>query len=155
VGAYAGKRGIMEHVAPVGTMYQAGTLSGNPLAMTAGLVTIREWQPRFDEAALMARKLITGIMNIATSYGVPIQANLQGTMFGFYFLKEDGAIIRDYATAKQFADTERYAVFFHAMLAQGVYFAPSQFEAGFMSAVHSEADIEKTVSAIESAFKTF
>lgn len=153
VGAYAGKREIMESVAPAGTMYQAGTLSGNPLAMTAGLVTIQEIRKDgvFAQAEANAKKLIEGMKNIADNLSIPVQIGQQGTMFGMYFLKEDGVVIKDYATAKQYADTERYGVFFHAMLERGVYFAPSQYEAGFMSYVHSAEDIQNTLKATEEA----
>jgi len=155
VGAYAGKREIMAHVAPVGTMYQAGTLSGNPLAMTAGLVTINTWKKNdlFEKAARNASMLVEGMQQLGEKLNVPVQAASKGTMFGFYFLKEERAKIRDYASAKQYADTERYAKFFHKMLAQGVYLAPSQFEAGFMSAVHTTTDIEATLAAAEKAIQ--
>lgn len=157
VGAYAGKREIMETVAPAGAMYQAGTLSGNPLAMTAGLVTISEWKKDgvFAETAQKANRLITGIRSIADELGIAMQSGQVGTMFGFYFLKEDGAIIRDYASAKQYADTERYGRFFHAMLNRGVYFAPSQYEAGFMSYVHADEDIEHTLFSAKEVLSSF
>jgi len=155
VGAYAGKREIMEQVAPVGSMYQAGTLSGNPLAMAAGLATIRTLKAddNHGQAAANAAKLITGIIDICERHDVPVQANARGSMMGFYFLKEDGAVIRDFATAKQYADTQRYAAFYHEMLSRGVYFAPSQYEAGFMSAVHSAEDIAQTLDAYEASLK--
>ncbi len=151
VGAYAGKREIMQYVAPAGTMYQAGTLSGNPLAMTAGLVTIRELLKTgvFAETTLKAEKLIAGLAAITEGARIPFQVGQAGTMFGFYFLKQEGVTITDYVSAKAHAHTERYAQFFHAMLAQGLYFAPSQFEAGFMSAAHTEADIQATLTAFE------
>jgi glutamate-1-semialdehyde 2,1-aminomutase len=150
VGAYAGKRAIMETVAPAGPMYQAGTLSGNPLAMTAGLATIQELlQPGvFDSITRNTVDLVASIAAAADEAEVPIQANFAGTMFGFYFLKAEGAMIDDYASAKQYADTERYGRFFHAMLKRGFYFAPSQFEAGFMSLAHSQEDVQATVQAI-------
>ncbi|MEL6271082.1 MAG: glutamate-1-semialdehyde 2,1-aminomutase [Chloroflexota bacterium] len=154
VGAYAGKRHIMETVAPVGTMYQAGTLSGNPLAMTAGLTTISAlleddvFATIADSTALLA----DGMAAIAEKHGVPIQTGHAGTMFGFYFLKEDGAEITDFASAKQYAHVERYAAFFHAMLAQGVYFAPSQYEAGFVSAYHTPDVINDTLDRAEEVF---
>lgn len=156
VGAYAGKREIMEHVAPVGTMYQAGTLSGNPLAMTAGIATIRELTKNgvFAQIEARAQQLKDGMVDIAQRLSIPMQANSAGTMFGFYFLKEEGAIIRDYASAKQFAHTELFAQFFHAMLERGVYFAPSQFEAGFVSYAHTEEHIAKTLAGAEDALKT-
>ncbi len=151
VGAYGGKRAIMETVAPAGPMYQAGTLSGNPLAMTAGLATVRALlEPGvFDAIEAKAARLLDGIRRAARDSDVPIQAGQVGTMFGFYFLKDAGGAITNYATARQYADTERYGRFFHAMLAQGVYFAPSQFEAGFMSSAHSDEDITATLEAVD------
>ena len=156
VGAYAGKREVMQHVAPAGSMYQAGTLSGNPLAMTAGLVTLRTLTEgdTFDQTAAQTRKLAEGIQQHAAQAGVPIQVGHAGTMMGFYFLKEDGAVIRDYASAKEFAHTERYAAFFHAMLEAGVYFAPSQFEAGFVSAAHTDDIIKQTLEAVGATMAT-
>lgn len=155
VGAYAGKREIMEHVAPAGTMYQAGTLSGNPLAMTAGLVTIQTLKQEGVFAKIEARtaQLADGLRDVAAKHSVPVQVGQAGTMFGCYFLKEDDATIRDYASAKQFADTARYAKVFHAMLARGVYLAPSQFEAGFVSSAHSADDIAQTLAAFEAAIR--
>jgi glutamate-1-semialdehyde 2,1-aminomutase len=148
VGAYGGKREIMQQVAPAGPMYQAGTLSGNPLAMTAGLATLNAWlEPGvFEAAAERTARLANGIQSSADAAGVLLQSGHAGTMFGFYFLNEPGAAITDYATARQYADTQRYARFFHAMLDQGVYFAPSQFEAAFVSSVHTEADIADSIS---------
>jgi glutamate-1-semialdehyde 2,1-aminomutase len=150
VGAYAGKRAIMERVAPAGPMYQAGTLSGNPLAMTAGLVTLRELtKPGVFEAAAQATlELVRGVEAAARAAGRPIQAGCAGTMFGFYFLKEEGAAITNYAEAKQYADAAFYGRCFHAMLQRGVYFAPSQFEAGFVSAAHGAGEIDATVAAM-------
>ncbi|UCG24169.1 MAG: glutamate-1-semialdehyde 2,1-aminomutase [Chloroflexota bacterium] len=151
VGAYAGKRKIMETVAPAGPMYQAGTLSGNPLAMTAGQATIRTLllPGAFETITRKTLALVDGIRSAALEVGVPLQANHVGTMFGFYFLKESGAAIDDYDSAKQYADTGRYGRFFHAMLAEGFYFAPSQFEAGFMSVAHGQDDVEATLEAVK------
>ena len=150
VGAYAGKREIMQTVAPAGPMYQAGTLSGNPLAMTAGLSTIRTLlEPGvFDGIAQATTMLVQGIQTAAAEAGIPIQASHAGTMFGFYFLKRADGQITDYASAKEYADTARYGRYFHALLARGVYMAPSQFEAGFVSSAHGEAEIEATIAAI-------
>ncbi|MEM9953085.1 MAG: glutamate-1-semialdehyde 2,1-aminomutase [Chloroflexota bacterium] len=155
VGAYAGKRHIMETVAPAGTMYQAGTLSGNPLAMTAGLATISEWKKEgnFEATSAKADTLITGMLDITNRLNVPLQAGTVGTMFGFYFLKEADAVIRDYATAKQFAHTERYGKFYHEMLKRGVYLAPSQYEAGFISLVHTDEDVSHTLYSAEESLK--
>lgn len=154
VGAYAGKREIMQKVAPAGPMYQAGTLSGNPLAMTAGLVTLSELlKPGvFESAALQASALVTAIQDAARNAGIPVQAAAVGTMFGFYFLKPDAGQITSYATAKQYADTVRYGQFFHAALERGQYFAPSQFEAGFVSSQHDDATIAATAASIRDIF---
>lgn len=154
VGAYAGKREVMQTVAPVGSMYQAGTLSGNPLAMTGGLATIRLLNEPgvFDTIADNTANLAEGMAALGEKYGIPLQVANAGTMFGVYFLNEAGAIIEDYATVKQYAHTERYGRFFHAMLARGVYFAPSQFEAGFMSSQHSPDVIATTLDRAGEAF---
>ncbi|RMG88216.1 MAG: aminotransferase class III-fold pyridoxal phosphate-dependent enzyme, partial [Chloroflexi bacterium] len=155
VGAYGGKREIMEHVAPAGPMYQAGTLSGNPLAMMAGLSTIRilKQEGVFEEIAQKTVQLAEGLRACAEENDIPVQIAYEGSMFGMYFLKSQDAIIKDYATAKQHADTERYGRYFHAMLKSGVYFAPSQFEAGFMSSAHSEADITYTLEQAQKVMK--
>jgi glutamate-1-semialdehyde 2,1-aminomutase len=151
VGAYAGKREIMEKVAPAGPMYQAGTLSGNPLAMTAGLVTI--WtliEPGvFERVEQQTETLARGIEAAAQAAEIPVQVGSCGTMFGFYFLREAGVKITNYAEAKQHADTERYGKFFHAMLDAGVYLAPSQFEAAFVSTAHGDGEIGETLRAVE------
>jgi glutamate-1-semialdehyde 2,1-aminomutase len=154
VGAYAGKRDIMQKVAPAGAMYQAGTLSGNPLAMTAGLATLRELLQGDNMARSvdMTRQLVEGILSIGREMNIPLQAGYVGTMFGFYFLKEADTEINDYASAKKYADPPRYGKFFHAMLERGVYLAPSQFEAGFMSSAHTPADIEMTLNAVREVF---
>jgi len=150
VGAYAGKRAIMQMVAPAGSMYQAGTLSGNPLAMTAGLATIRTLLEPGVQIMLEQRtaQLVEGIREAAQAANIPIQADHAGSMFGFYFLKEAGMSITDYASAKRCADSQRYARFFHAMLDAGFYFAPSQFEAAFMSSAHTKADLQATLKAM-------
>lgn len=156
VGAYAGKKTIMETVAPAGPMYQAGTLSGNPLAMTAGLATLRTLLAPgvFDVISKRTADLVEGFTEAANDASIPNQVASAGTMFGFYFLKEAGARITDYASAKEYADTERYGKFFHAMLDRGFYFAPSQFEAGFVSSAHTKADVEATLSALEDVFSS-
>jgi len=154
VGAYAGKRAIMGQIAPAGPVYQAGTLSGNPLAMTAGLATLRVLTKPgvFAAIAETAAALVAGIEAAAQAHGIPIQAGRVGTMLGFYFLKEPGLKITDYATAKAHADTSRYGRFFHAMLERGVYFAPSQFEAAFASSAHTRADLAATLVAVGDVF---
>lgn len=145
VGAYGGRADVMQMVAPSGPMYQAGTLSGNPLAMTAGLATLREWSRPgvFEKAEAMASKLVTGISSAGHEHSIPVQAANAGTMFGFFFTDQK---VVDYTSAKT-SDTARYAKCFHAMLERGVYFAPSQFEAAFMSSAHDEAVIGATLEA--------
>ncbi|MBA2681620.1 MAG: glutamate-1-semialdehyde 2,1-aminomutase [Ktedonobacteraceae bacterium] len=154
VGAYAGKKRFMELVAPAGPVYQAGTLSGNPLAMTAGLITVQTLlQPGVFASLVQAtNELVQGIREVAEAAQVPLQIASAGTMFGFYFLTERGIRIIDYASAKTFADVARYRRFFQAMLERGIYFAPSQFEAGFMSSAHSRDDIQTTCKAIQECF---
>ena len=151
VGAYAGKREIMETVAPAGPMYQAGTLSGNPLAMTAGLVTLRELRKPgvFEGIVAQTERLCEGIGQAATAAGVPVYQTRVGTMFCTYLTEEP---VSDYASAKK-SDTAAFGRFFQAMLEAGVYLAPSQFEAGFISTAHSEGVIDATVEAAEGAFR--
>jgi len=149
VGAYGGSRQLMSHVAPLGTVYQAGTLSGNPLAVTAGLVTLRQLRQPGVYATLEARgrALERGLAAAAENAGVPLAVNRVGSMLTAFFC--DGAVT-DYASAKR-ADTARYARFFHAMLARGVFLAPSQFEAAFVSLAHSETDLADAARAAAEA----
>jgi glutamate-1-semialdehyde 2,1-aminomutase len=153
VGAYGGTREIMQTVAPAGPMYQAGTLSGNPLAMRAGLVTLQHInQPGvFDQAATRARNLAEGLQTAAAEAGVPLQVGSLGTMMGAYFLQESGQQIRSYSSARSYANPQRYASFFWAMAERGVYLAPSQFEAAFMSVVHTDTEVVETVAAAREA----
>ena len=155
LGAYGGKRVIMEMVAPAGPVYQAGTLSGNPLATTAGLATLKALLEPGVFAAIerTTRKLAVGIGRLAESSGIPVQIGQSGTIFGFYFLKDRGVEVTDASSAKLHADTERYSRFFHLMLEQGVYFAPSQFEVAFVSAAHGESQVEATLRAVEVGFR--
>jgi glutamate-1-semialdehyde 2,1-aminomutase len=149
VGAYGGRADIMQLVAPSGPMYQAGTLSGNPLAMTAGLVTLREWSKPgvFEKVEAATTKLVEGITDIARRCGVPIQAGSAGTMFGAFFTDQT---VKDYTSAKT-SDTARYARYFHALLEQGVYVAPSQFEAAFTSAAHTPDVVGRTLDTLRVA----
>lgn len=149
VGAYGGKREIMQTVAPAGPMYQAGTLSGNPLAMAAGLATLRhvQHQPTFDRIAASTSALADGMRALSEERNVPLQVGNVGTMFGFYFLKEPGQRITSYAEARQYADPPRFARFFWAMAERGVYLAPSQFEAAFVSVGHGSDEIDHTLAA--------
>ncbi len=150
VGAYAGRADIMRHVAPAGPMYQAGTLSGNPLAMTAGLETLKVLRQPGVFQTLVARteRLCAGIGAAAEAAGVPVYQTRAGTMFCTYFT---GTPVTNWETAAA-ADTQRFARFFRHMLEAGVYMAPSQFEAGFMSLAHTDALIEETIAAAEKAF---
>ncbi|NOZ26712.1 MAG: glutamate-1-semialdehyde 2,1-aminomutase [Chloroflexi bacterium] len=150
VGAYGGKRDIMQTVAPAGPMYQAGTLSGNPLAMAAGIATLEELRRPgvWDELERKTHQLCQGIGEAARRAEVPIYQTRVGTMFCAFF--QEGPVT-DYAAARR-SDTEGYARFFHAMLERGVYLAPSQFEAGFMSVAHGDEEIEATIEAAASAF---
>lgn len=152
VGAYGGRQDIMEMVAPVGPVYQAGTLSGNPLAVTAGIETLARLSApnlyrKLDERTAA---LVEGFGEAAKKAGVPFTQRRVGSMFCGFFTK--GPVV-DFATAKQ-SNTEAYAKFFRAMLAKGVYLAPSQFEAAFLSTAHSDADISRTVARARAAFKT-
>ena len=150
VGAYGGGRDVMQMVAPLGPVYQAGTLSGNPLAMAAGLATLKELaRPGFFET-LDARtaKLVEGIESAAAERGVPVRINRVGSMFTVFFTANE---ITDYAGART-ADTQRHARFFHALLEAGVYFPPSQFEATFVSDAHTASDLEATIAAADAAF---
>jgi len=152
VGAYGGRRDIMALVAPVGPMYQAGTLSGNPLAMIAGITTLKALQQPgvWQKMETMGAKLVAGLSAAAEAAGVPIRSSHVGTMFGFFFAEQP---ITNWASASQ-ADTRRFAIYFQQMLENGVYVAPSQYEAGFLSTAHGEAEIELTVQAAERAFAT-
>jgi len=150
VGAYGGRREIMEQVAPCGPVYQAGTLSGNPLAMAVGVETLKMLkEPGFYEILAEKReKLIAGLAEGAKSQGLSIQQGGIGSMFGSFFNKKP---VYDFDSAKS-SDQECFKVFFRALLKEGVYLAPSQFESGFVSAAHSEEDIEDTIAAAEKAF---
>ncbi|MEM7029671.1 MAG: glutamate-1-semialdehyde 2,1-aminomutase [Chloroflexota bacterium] len=152
VGAYAGREEIMKVVAPVGPMYQAGTLSGNPLAMAAGLETLKVIQQDgvFDTLLERTDKLCTGIGAAAENAGIPVYQTQVGTMFCTYFSEKP---VTDWDGASQ-ADTDRYAKFFWALAEAGVYMAPSQFEAGFMSFVHTDEVIEETIAAAQMAFRS-
>ena len=149
--AYAGKRNIMEMMAPAGPVYQAGTLSGNPLATAAGLATVRTvLEPGvFSAIVENTTALARGIEDRTRTYGIPVQVSHCGTMFGFYFLRKADVRIADYASARAWADTDRYARFFHLMLEEGVYFAPSQFEAAFTSVAHGRDEIDHTLAAVD------
>ena len=151
--AFGGKREIMQCLAPVGSVYQAGTLSGNPIAVSAGLATLQMVQtPGFYEKLTSStQQLINGLTDIAKKNGVPFCAQSLGGMFGLYFR---GDIPSSYAEVME-CDVESFNRFFHAMLEEGIYFAPSSFEAGFVSSAHSDMVIRKTLQAAERIFSTW
>ena len=148
VAAYGGRRDLMEQVAPSGPMYQAGTLSGNPLAMAAGIATLGALTPAVHDAiTTCTRALVEGLQGIAARRGVPFTADSAGSMFGFFFRQEP---VRSFADAKT-ADVELFRRFFHAALERGVYLAPSAFEAGFLSAAHGEEEVASTLERLDDA----
>jgi glutamate-1-semialdehyde 2,1-aminomutase len=149
VGAFGGRAEIMEQIAPSGPIYQAGTLSGNPLAMTAGYVTLSQLTPEmYTEFRRKASMLEDGIKKAAKKYDIPNTFNRAGSMIGFFFTNED---VINYETAKT-SNLEYFAAYYREMANQGVFLPPSQFEGLFLSSAHSDEDIEKTISAVEVAF---
>jgi glutamate-1-semialdehyde 2,1-aminomutase len=147
--AYAGRRDIMKTVAPTGPMYQAGTLSGNPVAVAAGLTTLRKLREPgvFDAIATNTRRLITGLRQAAESAGIPVYTTCVGTL-GCVFFTNELVISWDEASR---CDTARFSRYFHSLLNQGIYVAPSQFEAIFLSSAHSDGDIDRTIAAAQQA----
>lgn len=150
VGAFGGKREIMEHIAPLGGVYQAGTLSGNPLAMRAGKVMFEELiKPDFYEKLTQkTTKLTTGLQNLANKHGVDFATCHVGGMFGLHFAKTAPKNF----TEVSLSNSQKYAKFFHGMLEQGIYLAPSAFEAAFMSIAHSDDDIDETLLVADKVF---
>jgi glutamate-1-semialdehyde 2,1-aminomutase len=148
--AFGGKKGVMEQLAPQGPVYQAGTLSGNPVATACGLATLHELQkPGFYEAlSARTQSLVAGLTQAATQAGVPFCGDSQGGMFGFFLFDE---LPQNYAKVMT-TDNASFNKFFHAMLSSGVYYAPALYEAGFVSAAHTAADIEETVAAAAKFF---
>jgi len=152
VGAYGGSRELMNHIAPAGSIYQAGTLSGNPLSMTAGLVTLRRLKDKsvYERLEISSRRLCEGLAAAAQETGIRTITNRVGSMWTSFF--NDQPVI-DWQTANR-SNRERYAAFFHAMLDEGVYLAPSQFEAAFVSLAHTDDVIEQTIAAARKATRT-
>jgi len=150
VGAFGGRREIMELLAPLGPVYQAGTLSGNPLAMIAGMTTLREWRRPgvFDEASSATSSLVAAMLSTARRFDIPLQASSVGTMFGFFFHNEPVLSYRDTLRVNK----EAFVEFFRAMLEEGVYFAPSAFEAGFVSSAHVGKPMRDAIEALEVGF---
>jgi glutamate-1-semialdehyde 2,1-aminomutase len=152
VGAFGGRAEIMDYLAPLGPVYQAGTLSGNPLAMAAGIANLEELHAAnaYEKLEKLGEQLATGLRDAAQSAGVPMQFNQCGSMFCGYFA---GQPVHNLADAMH-SDRDRFKKFFHGMLDNGVYLAPSQFEAGFLSTAHTAQDIEKTVQAAAKVLRT-
>jgi glutamate-1-semialdehyde 2,1-aminomutase len=152
VGAYGGRRDVMEHIAPAGPVYQAGTLSGNPLAMTAGLATLRRLRERsvYERLEESGRRLCEGLSDAAREAGVETITNRVGSMFTTFFANSE---VIDWPSAAK-SDRDRYGRFFHAMLAEGVYLAPSQFEAAFIGVAHTDELLDRTVEAARRAFRS-
>jgi len=153
VGAFGGRRDIMEHIAPLGPVYQAGTLSGNPVAMAAGLKTLELLSAEGFHAQLSAKveTLVNGMMNEAKSAGIPMTENHAGGMFGLFFT--DASKVTNFAETTA-CDQERFKKFFHGMLNEGVYLAPSAYEAGFVSIAHTDEDLNNSIEAAAKVFKT-
>jgi len=153
VGAFGGKKEIMHRIAPLGPVYQAGTLSGNPVAMAAGLTTLKLLQEPSFYARLTAKTqaVTSGMQSIADRLSIPFTTNQVGGMFGFFFSEEKHITRYEQVVA---GDIERFKTFFHGMLRQGVYLAPSAFEASFVSIAHSDDDIEATLTATETVMKS-
>jgi glutamate-1-semialdehyde 2,1-aminomutase len=150
VGAYGGSAKVMELVAPSGPVYQAGTLSGNPLAMTAGLWSLEELSPRlYKHLAKLGAQLATGLADAARAAGVAVQVNAFGSLVTPFFIDRP---VRDYDSALA-ADTAAYARFFRGMLARGIYLPPSQFEAWFLSGAHTPRHVDQTIKAARDAMK--
>ncbi|MFC4403956.1 glutamate-1-semialdehyde 2,1-aminomutase [Gracilibacillus xinjiangensis] len=149
VGAYGGKREIMERIAPVGDIYQAGTLSGNPLAMTAGLETLKAMtESEYASINQKVDRLVEGYRAAADKYGISLQINRAGSMVGVFFADTE---VVNYETASG-SDVERFATYYRTMAEEGIFLPPSQFEGLFLSTAHSAEDIEKTIKAAEKAF---
>jgi glutamate-1-semialdehyde 2,1-aminomutase len=148
--AYGGRRDLMEMIAPQGTVYQAGTLSGNPLAMAAGLATLRALTPALhDRIEARTARLVAGLVASAARNDVPFTASHAGSMFGFFFQREP---VRDFASAKG-SDVAFFRRFFHAARERGVYIAPSAFEAAFMSAAHGDAEVDAALERLDEAMR--
>ena len=151
VGAFGGKHEIMNHIAPLGPVYQAGTLSGNPVAMAAGLknLEIISRPGFFEDLTQRTEKLVSGILGAAEANGIAMRTNQVGAMFGLFFTDQPEVMRFSQVSA---CDTELFKKFFHGMLARGIYLAPSAYEAGFVSAMHGAAEIEQTIEAAAATF---
>ncbi len=154
VGAFGGREDIMNHIAPDGPVYQAGTLSGNPVAMSAGLTTLNLISAPnfFDQLTATTLSLVDGLQKRADTAGIPFTTNAIGGMFGLFFSEADSVSSFDQVMN---CNQERFNTFFHDMLEKGVYLAPSSFEAGFVSKAHTNEDIEKTISTANEVKKNY
>ena len=151
--AFGGRKDIMSHLSPLGPVYQAGTLSGNPLAMTAGLKTLEIISEEGFHADLTRKTdmFVEGMVAAAKEHGIPMTSNRVGGMFGLFFSEEDN--ITNFEQVSK-CNVEQFNKFFHGMLAQGIYLAPASYEAGFMSSAHSESDIKATLVAANNVFSS-
>jgi glutamate-1-semialdehyde 2,1-aminomutase len=151
VGAYGGSKALMRNIAPAGSIYQAGTLSGNPLAMTAGLVTLHRLRNKsiYERLEQSSARLCAGLSKAAAAAGIETITNRAGSMWTTFFTNE---LVTDWTSANK-SDRVRYGKFFHAMLDQGVYLAPSQFEAAFVGVAHTEEIVDQTIEAAATAFR--
>jgi len=154
VGAYGGPKEIMDLVAPLGPMYQAGTLSGNPLAMAAGMTMLKQLSERkgeiYPRIEKLSGELVDGVMQAARDAGVPLCANRVGSMFTWFF---QSGPVTDWDSASK-SETEAFGKFFRGLLDNGIYLPPSQYEAAFLGATHSEDDVKRTIGAAKQAFGT-
>ncbi|MFD2759567.1 glutamate-1-semialdehyde 2,1-aminomutase [Lentibacillus juripiscarius] len=149
VGAYGGKREIMENIAPTGSIYQAGTLSGNPLAMTAGYETMKALdESSYEDINRKVDKLVEGYKRASIDFDIPLQINRAGSMVGFFFTNEP---VFNFETAQN-ANVDYFAQYYRAMIEEGIFLPPSQFEGVFMSTAHTDEDIDKTIQAVRTAF---
>lgn len=152
IGAFGGRKDVMSHIAPLGAVYQAGTLSGNPVAVAAGITTLELLgEPGFyDKLSTQTRKLTDGMVELAKRHKIDFSADAEGGMFGIYFASKIPTSLNEVSAS----DIERFKKFFHGMLDQGVYFAPSAYEAGFVSCTHDDSVIEATLKATDIVFKS-
>jgi glutamate-1-semialdehyde 2,1-aminomutase len=152
VGAFGGKKEIMDYIAPIGPVYHAGTLSGNPIAMAAGLAALNELSigDKHEQLSASTEKLAMGLKAAAERNGVSLSINYAGAMFGFFFTDSQEPVTTfEQATA---CDTDKFRRFFHLMLENGIYLAPSSYEAGFLSMAHTDVEIELTLAAADKCF---
>ena len=144
VGAFGGKTEIMRHISPDGPVYQAGTLSGNPVAMAAGLASLGEIEKDglYEKLSRSTQNLAEGMKKVANKHGIPMSVNYAGSMFGIFFTDEERVTNYQQATS---CNTEQFNLFYHGMLENGVYFAPASYEGGFVSAAHTDEIVQQTL----------